>query len=1667
MREKKSFKRTMALLLAAVLTFTTFSSDINVYAEGTKDSVNRESNLSVSTTTKDGIELGKSAVLNNDGTVDITFKVDGNSTMEYRNETANTDIILVLDTSRSMEDNNKLTKAKNAAKSFVNQVFDTEGVKDENVRIGVVTFWKNSAIISNFTNKAGRNDLISKINGIKANDSTNIQAGIRTARNMFGADNNNNKIIIVMTDGEANARYGLINRDSLGSFTLNTDPSKTVQIYNFNNNVTQSDSDTITFGTYSKTGWYDENGNVLGSSVNVSGSKQEGATGTYRVSREVLCKKTEVYEHDDKYYFNRSGDWFWNYEYSNPLPKTYNNSDYVREYWGSYYIYSVDNQYKKIKDIDTDWSDAYYTFYETKTATYHVKDTSTEDFMKYAAVMEAQLAKNAGAKFYTVTYGTKKDDAVFAMKNIASMDSETNAPLYYESAVDSISNIFSQIATSVGHDVAAAKGTSVTDELPTYMNFFIGKDGKYVLTGDTKGASIEGSKLTWNLNDYDLSKDKTYTLTVRCTVDLQAMISAYAKEHGMTVDAVKETMKDSSLTFSLNKEVVLAYTDISGNSVVNTDLNASANTVPYTSYTTYPYGVTYTVNGQAIDTEETYYDVPGEEITYSENLISSAVKTEFPVSLYNYAVDKETITVNSTKKEVFNVAITSKTATVSFVSTTPSGDVAVCEDQTVAIGSAATNPFADETLKAQYEALYNQAMATEHPDLVYTFNAWESVDGNNSSISNIQANGTFKATFSSAKKKFNVTFDTSAANGAEWAKAVANVENLEYGNTVSEPSDVIDNTKLPTGAASIGVTWKLNGEAYDFSSPVTDNITLVADYQTTMKQYTVKFVDFDGAEIASETVVHGNTIPNYASKAVSDKVTDEIIYHWNNTWSAVEGQTSYPVYADTVVTSDLVLHPGKEEWGNNFTITWKFKDPSNAQDVTRDVTNVKRFAAQAKPDSVNAQTFEYHGVVYTLTGWSLESATSSTVNTGDASVSNTTANVTFVANYTTQQLEYTFTFNYKDASGNDVSEPVGPCHWGDTITPPSLPSYDVVDENGDVIETVTQTGWGIPTKGSFNENGEIVVEGEGSVSAEETSTAHYIITFVDSITGETISRQNVLDGQSPVEPDFTHELISGRVKKEASEWNTEITPASENATYYTVVTTSIKCDAVHTLNGENFGEVFDERWVEENTTYTTTDTYSYPYVTAAGTKYERADSNDLSICATADSYRVVIALKECEKGTIAFYNYRNQLITSSTGYVGETLKIGVPTVTAPENTFTTVNKLADGWFTDEERNTAYTGSFTYATGLTNLYAKELVSTRTFTLKFFDENGNVVNEVTGLSDKDAILSAVDSAKKPHKDPTNELIFDGSWDSVVLVDADGLTDTAIDNWALLTDDSTSVTFGTKAKFTEETRYYHVYFKVGKETIKDQKVTYDTFASAPDGKLVEEQMAGDAYKNKQFIGWDSPFGPIKETTTINAKFADKHTLTYVNEDGTVLLTDVYPKFGIDSYVATVVSAEDAKADKVLGKTAYHYDFKGWKLDEETVKQEGDTVDLSKSDVTLTATYNEDIPGYFFVRNPWEGMPVEPQGHDSEEYSSGRAITKDNFDYDKYNADAKYIYLNADTASVIKETAPKYENFLGLKKSVPEVASLNINATVDWYVVKIQKDGIHIDGYPTYVHD
>ncbi len=1633
MREKKSIKRAFALLLAAVLAFTTFSSDITAIAADKPAS----QKLSVSTETKDGIGLTKSVVVNGDNTIDVTFKVDGSNSTQYINQTANTDIVLVLDTSRSMAgdykngkydegNKTKIYKAKNAAKSFVEQVFATEGVTNENVRIGVVSFWKDAQVVSGLTNKANKQNLINKIDAVKTNDSTNIQAGIRSARELFGADNDNKKIIVVMSDGEANYAFKSSDQEGSTEYNFNTTGGK-FTIHNFSS-----------ASTYQK----------------------------------VEIKQTTVYRNSNnkKFYFKRTKHGYgygsyYTYSDDDLVPAAYNNGTYCYAKGYDYVTNTIvlsDGTTKYIPSSQVYSDDYVYCSYE---AAYGFN-------IREAAVMEAQLAKNEGAKIYSIKYDTNANDALFALKNIASLNEETNQPLFYESAVDSISNIFASIAESVAQDIAAAKGTTVVDKLPSYMSFAKDTSGKYAIStsnnASSRDASVDGKDLTWDLSNYDLKKDNSYTLTVRCAIDMDEMIKDYARKHNnMSEEAVRKLMSEEKISFELNKEVVLNYTDVSNNEVHNTDLKATADisttTVPYTTFKTYEYDVNYVVDGTAIDTQDVHYGYKDEVINYTDAILNTEVTDAYPETSYSYEVDKESITVSDTKKEAFTVKITSKNATVTFVSETKDGVVTV-DTQTVKVGTAAIDPFATAATKASYEALYNEKMSANEETAAfnYTFSNW-ATDGKNESLSNITKDGTFTAQYANkTKKTFTVTFDTSAANGAEWAKAVPAATGVEYGNTVTEPVDVIDVEKLPEDVASYSVTWKLGDAEFDFDTKIKSNITLVAEYTPNYKYYTVEFYGWDGNSFATvENVKHGEVISNFSTYALDRDVQTEYVKIFKG-WKAASDLSGDYVTANTTVKGNLQLYPDYTQVSNQYTVTWKFL-ANNATQTSKTATATYEGTASV-PSDVNLDSFWFEGTTYTFDHWTAtdNDGSSYVIDGKSATVTSAVSNVTFEAVYSTEVDVYKFTFYYKDASGNDAEPVVREAHYGDSVTPPETPDYEVYDDNGDLVGKVNQDGW--------SNTDYLSVKQDGSATAEQTTTNFYVIEFVDSITGSSLWRGSVESGETPVAPEYTTESINGNVKVEATGWDSEITAATENKTYRTVTKTSYWCETVHKIGEIEIEDRYNGAWVEAGTDYTSYDSFenNYPYVTSDAKKYDKVDGS-LSLTASGSNDLVVISLTECPKGTIAFYNYDGAPLNSFTGYIGDAFNGTIPTVVKPKNTFTTVYSV-DTWFSATENGTKLsTDSLVYATDVQNLFAVKNEAARTFTLDFFNEDGTVVsNTVDGLANKGAVVSAHNSAKAPTKDPTPTTIYNGYWGGIYTVVDGKTTRVSIDNWDYVNDDSTTVDFGTKAHFREETRKYRVDFYMYKNDslpMHTDWVVYEGTASGPyDLEVYFRLKSGD-----QFTGWDKDLGPITAPTKIYAKTLKKHTITYKNYTGATLYEEAYPKFGKTSFDTTLLTAKEVGARKSFAWT-YSYKFEGWKLDADVLK-EGDTVSLADGNVVVTAKFEDYIPGNFFVRLPWLGFPSNYFGHDSVEYSKGISITRDNFDYNTYYAGefSKWgVYKDDAVANVVNlETAPTYDDFTAIDSDLPNLTEQNIATTINWYVAKIQNDGVHIDGYPTYTHD
>lgn len=155
-----------------------------------------------------------------EGIAKVTIQVSGKAPEEWT-VTDPTDIVLVMDRSLSMDDKatsndryDKMTEAKNAAKQFAKKMLESD-----KVRIAVVMYTKTAQTVAESAQSAFSNayaTVESRINSITTkgvsseNSGTNIQAGIHAARELLKASTANNKIMIVLSDGQPNYSFPFV-----------------------------------------------------------------------------------------------------------------------------------------------------------------------------------------------------------------------------------------------------------------------------------------------------------------------------------------------------------------------------------------------------------------------------------------------------------------------------------------------------------------------------------------------------------------------------------------------------------------------------------------------------------------------------------------------------------------------------------------------------------------------------------------------------------------------------------------------------------------------------------------------------------------------------------------------------------------------------------------------------------------------------------------------------------------------------------------------------------------------------------------------------------------------------------------------------------------------------------------------------------------------------------------------------------------------------------------------------------------------------------------------------------------------------------------------------------------------------------------------------------------
>lgn len=269
------------------------------------------------------------------------------------------------------------------------------------------------------------------------------------------------------------------------------------------------------------------------------------------------------------------------------------------------------------------------------------------------------------------------------------------------------------------------------------------------------------------------------------------------------------------------------------------------------------------------------------------------------------------------------VNVTFKVKTVNYtVSFNTNGGKETIEAQTVESGQTATKPadptkegntfagwFADEALTTTYD------FATPVTDNITIYAKWTPVPVN-----------------------YTVTFKTNG--GKEEIKA----QTVESGKTATKPAD-------PTKDGNNFAGWfsdEALTKAYDFTTPVTADITLYAKWTPIHKTFTVTFDTDGGSSVEKQSVKEGDK----ASKPATDPTKKDSLFAG---WVTAKGGSEAYKF-DTPVTKNITIYA---KWTPD---SWTVKFDANGGSGSMDAVKVKKGKKLTLPESrftaPSAKTFD-------------------------------------------------------------------------------------------------------------------------------------------------------------------------------------------------------------------------------------------------------------------------------------------------------------------------------------------------------------------------------------------------------------------------------------------------------------------------------------------------------------------------------------------------------------------------------------------------------------------------------------------------------------------------------------------------------------------------------------
>ena len=214
-----------------------------------------------------------------------------------------------------------------------------------------------------------------------------------------------------------------------------------------------------------------------------------------------------------------------------------------------------------------------------------------------------------------------------------------------------------------------------------------------------------------------------------------------------------------------------------------------------------------------------------------------------------------------------------------------------------------------ETVLYEDVPTYNGALPVKSAtnQYTYTFKGW------NPAISSVVGSVTYTAVFDSIVNKYEVVFKD--YDGSNLKKTAL----YDYGTS----STNIVKPANPTRHESVKYTYSFKGWAPTLED-VTENAVYIAEYDSTIRRYTISFVN-GSKEIQSSKIAYGTT-PSYKGELPTKKATAQYAYTfkgWSPSIASVSGNATYKAvfdstvkeYAVSFINDDKILQTSSVAYG--------------------------------------------------------------------------------------------------------------------------------------------------------------------------------------------------------------------------------------------------------------------------------------------------------------------------------------------------------------------------------------------------------------------------------------------------------------------------------------------------------------------------------------------------------------------------------------------------------------------------------------------------------------------------------------------------------------------------------------------------------------------------------